>query len=229
MKASDDVYLEGFKLALENAKRLFNAAEILESKREFAIANSLLILSSEEGIKSISILNRWIFPESGAVDFNLMFQDHKHKINILRSLIVFARMGRMMMELFYFPVYHALKNNSADASKVRSDSFEKLLEWFRIEAKGKQTDLSIENKWWISAKAEKENGLYVGFNARDRKWHSPTSVTRKRYMKSKRYVQAFLTDLIAMEAIDFKSEVFTSLYNIVKPIIREYSDQRETS
>lgn len=215
MMSNSSIYLKGSKLAYENAKRLFTSAEHLASVGEFPVANSLLVLSAEEAIKSLSILNHYLLPGEEQLDLKLMFEDHKYKINTVRSLIVFGRMSRMMMDLYYLPVYNALRDDAGDISEIKSKSFDTLMNWLRNEAKGKNTDLSIENKWWISAKAEKESGLYVGFNDKNSKWQSPSIITQKRYLKSKRYVEPFLLEVESIVNVDFESKEFTSLRDLI--------------
>src|SRR5689334_1265565 len=75
--------IEGYKLALENAKNHFKAAELISSQVCYGIANSHLILASEEAIKAFAIFNKMYFPNFEFEGFDKVFKDHKHKHNIL--------------------------------------------------------------------------------------------------------------------------------------------------
>ena len=70
-----EAYIKGFQLTFENAKRLFNAAEILEVQKEFPIANSLLVLCAEEGMKAFMIITQHFYPEKILDDFSKSFEN----------------------------------------------------------------------------------------------------------------------------------------------------------
>ena len=218
-------FKEGFSLCFENSERLFKAAEILEKQNEYPIANSLLILSSEEAAKSFHVLIKQLIPEKKFEYFDKSFYDHKHKFETIRSLVALATIMRKWGENFYSP---AIDNLIAGKSKEeveqgKLDGVDKMIKWFQEVNDNKNNDLSEQSEWWQQAKTKKENGFYVGFN--NGKWESPILIMEQDYIETKKYVGNFLSQIetIYKYSIDeeFIQEIKTKIKReIEKKLIR---------
>ena len=211
-------------MSFENAKRLFKAAEILEAQKELAIANSLLVLSAEEAIKAFTVLTQHVFPERILDDLNKTLEDHKHKLETIRSLVALLQVMQKMADLIYFP---ALENVLAEKTKEeieqgKWDGVHAMKKWF-TEIGDNKSDFSKENEWWKHAKTAKESGFYVGFNKE--KWASPSSIKKPTYMKSKKYVGSFLAQVETFYNLDLNEENVVELMTELKDNFKKFEEK----
>jgi AbiV family abortive infection protein len=199
-------YTKGANLTFENATRLFKAAEVLENSNEFAIANSLMVLAAEEAVKAFIIININVFPESKNSSFNASFTDHKSKLKTIKSIRALSSLITGFVDLWFIPMLENLDKPKEERPKHRAQTFNNLIKWLKVESEYKDTDMSKESQWWDNAKTIKESGFYVGIN--NGKWLLPTSITRAKYMASKKYVSTFLEQVKTVLEFDFNSEEF---------------------
>src|ERR1700679_2514040 len=134
MTQQEQNYLQGFELTYENAKELFTAAEILETKKKFSIANSLLILSVEEAVKAYILFSQHLFPEENVGNIEDFFNDHSYKLDSIRNLIAFSNLMKKMLELFYEPVIKNIDEPDEIRLPIRKQSFENLIAWMEQES-----------------------------------------------------------------------------------------------
>ena len=74
-------YLEGHRLCIKNALEHIETSKLAIRQKFYGIANSHLILASEEGIKAAMLFSIHIEPklENKIKNFNKNFKDHIHK------------------------------------------------------------------------------------------------------------------------------------------------------
>lgn len=214
MRIDKDIYIKGFRLTFENAKRLFNAAKILETKSEFAIANSLLVLSAEEGIKAYIAFIQHLFPEKKHDNFDIFFKDHKHKLKTIRSITVFSQIFKEYIELYIHPIIENTINSKEDIQEFKKKSFQNFLDWLKHEAEAGGTDLSKQNNWWKHATTMKENGFYVSFN--NGHWKTPRATKKEQYLKTKKYVREFLEPIEVLNKLDKNNELDIEMISKIK-------------
>lgn len=80
-------YEDGFIACLENSVSLLKIAEISAENKEFGIAMSLTILSTEEGIKGFICMARKMNPDYPVEDFEALFQSHTAKHRHIKEII----------------------------------------------------------------------------------------------------------------------------------------------
>lgn len=192
-------YTEGFVLSFENAKRLFKTAELLEALKEFAIANSLLILSAEEAMKSFSVLTRHDFPENILEDVEKSFEGHKHKLETMRTLVALSQVMQQMADFMPATENKLAGKSKKEIEQLEGEGVDAVKKWLN-SAKDKRGDLSQEDEWWKHAKTMKEKGFYVGFSKG--KWSSPESIKKPTYLKTKKYVGDFLAQMELLYSFD---------------------------
>jgi AbiV family abortive infection protein len=214
-------YLDGFRLALENANRLFTAAETLERENELPIASSLLVLAAEEGIKAVAILMQYFFPGNDIKGFKKSFEDHTYKLETIRGVVAFSKITQMMVDLFYVPVYESLEKSEEERARVNDQAFQNLLNWFKEQAGSKSNDLLKQSKWWKSSKNIKEAGFYVGIDEKKKRWIKPTA-SKQSYRKTKEYVAGFLSQINVMRSIDFKAKDGEMISQILQTSMQKF-------
>jgi len=199
-----DNYLNGFRLTFENAKRLFKAAEYLEERKEFPIANSLLVLSAEEGVKAYILLIKHLFPKVKFDLFYKFFRDHDLKLNTIQNLVLFFFIFQKIDELFYQPMIATNGLTEVEILMTRQLSFQNLIEQLSKEANTNNTDLDKELNWWENAKNLKEKGFYVEFN--EGIWASPNILNEEKYIETKRYVSSFFIKIEKLKDLNYEDE-----------------------
>jgi len=219
-------YIKGFRLTFENAKRLFNAAETLENKKEFAIANSLLVLCAEEGMKAYTILTQHFFPEKIIDNFDKNFEHHKTKLEVIRSITGISQIFKKFGELYYNPILeNIISEKKEDPKKLKDKSFQNLLDWLNNEAESDDTDLAKENDWWKQANTMKKNGFYVGFNKGDKQWTIPSSIKKDVYLKTKKYVNNFMKQIETLYNLDYNDKFVKEMITEAKQTIIEVKNK----
>jgi len=78
-----DKLLNGIRLTIDNASKLFHAANALKAVKYFGIANSLYILSCEESIKAFALYNKFIIDDDR--DISQYFKQHSKKLELLKQ------------------------------------------------------------------------------------------------------------------------------------------------
>ncbi|MCD0464069.1 AbiV family abortive infection protein [Flavobacterium sp. ENC] len=122
LKFSGADYIDGACLTLENAKNHFLAAETLSNQNLHGIAISLLILSSEEYIKSLILLNL-----SGDDNFldakekEELFKNHKFKHKNIAEL--FKSITDSAAEDFEAGFFDRFVNNIDPLTKFSVDGY----------------------------------------------------------------------------------------------------------
>jgi AbiV family abortive infection protein len=189
----DDIYIQGFKLSVENAKRLFDAAEVLAKTKEYPIANSLLILSAEEAAKAFYLFMQHHYPDMvEKKSLEKVFKDHDFKLEAIRQLSTMGIIMEAMSNILYVPVIKAIIKDKSDKeiSQIKNDRVTNMKNWFEGAVKNK-SHLSQTDMWWKHAEKLKEKGFYVELH-RD-KWSSPTTnVKKSTYTISKKYVEQII-------------------------------------
>jgi len=189
----DDIYVQGFKLSVENAKRLFNAAEALAKTKEYPIANSLLILSAEEAAKGFYFFLQHFYPDMvEKKSLEKVFKDHDFKLEAIRQISTMGILMEAMSNILYVPVIKAIIKDKPDKeiSQIKEDRVPNMKNWFEEAMKAK-SHLSQTDKWWTHTEKLKEKGFYVELH-RD-KWSSPViNVKKNTYTTSKKYVEQII-------------------------------------
>ena len=217
-----DNYEKGFRLTFENAQRLFTAAETLEVNKEFIhISNSLMILAAEEAMKAYTILTQHFFPEKPVEDFNKFFEDHKHKLDTIRSIIGIKQIYQIFDEYWRNPILENLDKSTDELAKIKSDGIANIVKRLNIEADSNKTDMALQNKWWQHAQTMKENGFYVGYNKGSGAWADPVSIKKENYVKTKKYVSEFIESVSMLYKVDLADENVADIVNEVKTTINE--------
>lgn len=224
--ARSDYYIKGFRLTVENAQRLYDAAITMEERKDYAIATSLLVLSAEEGMKALNILSYHFLPELTQKDFEKSFEDHKHKIEGIRNLMGLSQIMEKFFELYYFPVLKNMVEPKADFERAKNESFENLKDGLQLIL-NKKSKVLQQNSWWRSAKSMKENGFYVSYSKG--RWISPISTKKEGYQKSKEYVSGFLNHVKSIYSIDLDDPIHQGLFATVKGIVESIYKGRTAS
>jgi AbiV family abortive infection protein len=224
-----DTWIKGFRLIFENAQRLYKAAEVLEEKKEYPIANSLLILAAEEAVKAYIVITQHFFPGGTVERFDEFFEQHKTKLDAIRGITGYYTMFKKFDELLYRPRIEAAGKSDEEFESVKKESFQNIKSWLQAQVDSKaKSELSVQAGWWRQAKDMREKGFYVSlFN--NVRWESPAVITKKKYIQTKEYVSGFMSLVEQMYNADMNDNSVTELVDDLKELIATaMSDKDDT-
>lgn len=216
----DSNYKKGYLLALENARNLFSSAEVIAEKNQYGLAISLLVLSAEESVKSYTIITQDFFPEKKIENYDKAFENHKFKLEAIRSLVGYSKIIGKMNDLIWGDVIKNIDEPIDELAKIKSEGVKKAVEWLNYQStpESKSSQLSIENEWWRQAKALKEDGFYVRSSGKG--WHTPANSKKEQYLKTRKYVSKFIDGVEILKDVDFNSEQVKKWIEEMKKIIK---------
>jgi AbiV family abortive infection protein len=180
----------GFNYCLDNSNRLFRSAEAVSKKGFYGIANSLLILSAEEGIKAILFSLKFTQPEK-KYKVEHIFSDHVKKHNFSKGIFGTWKHASIAVDEIKADLkkeFPKLRKFPPELLKQRYDS--------KVSAFSSAEDISHEKtdkKWWNMANQMKNKGFYVDYINGD--WVLPT-VSKAEYRKSYMYVVRLVLPLL---------------------------------
>lgn len=205
-------YLNGYRLAIENAKKHFEIAElIVKNGISFGIANSHLILASEETVKAGMLFSLHHDPEMKVDDFDEYFSNHKHKHKTIISIEFMFSFMDDIIKMVSKPArdrYNAKGGylNAEEYKKSMDEGIENLithLDKILIGVNGIKTN----EEWWQQANAKKNLGFYVHLNKSSLKWETPATVSEVEYQNVKKIVENLMKDFVSLEEIFSQKEV----------------------
>lgn len=189
-------FFEGYKLALENAQNHLAVAEASVSI-SIGIANSHLILASEEAIKS-AMLFQLSFDkdtlEEAQADIDKYFSSHKHKHEAIRGLEFFGGLMSNMLELRFSPFKDIDPQTITDEEfkQKKDEGFDNIIQWLESLLEDKSI-FDTNQDWWKQADSQKNRGFYISLLKKKGQWDGPFSITKKQYNKGKKIVTEFVS------------------------------------
>ncbi|HBF89352.1 MAG TPA: hypothetical protein DDX39_11990 [Bacteroidales bacterium] len=204
----------GAEYALENAKKQFEAAELIAEKKNYGLACSLMVLSAEEALKAFALFGDDFLPDYSGIDFTELFSSHNYKLNLIRSAIGLRTIVQTLNKNINEPVIENIEKPIDEIIEIRSKGIDNFVNWVENEISSKKTELSSQLGWWKQAEALKEDGFYIKYN--NQGWHSPLKIKRARYDKTKKYVKDFIDMIVLITTVDFEIEPVASIFNDIK-------------
>lgn len=183
---------KGFKLSKKNFRKLYAASKQASVLRNYGLACSLNILASEELIKSFVLHLKHLHPEINFINSDKIFFSHKFKHNELKS---FIKTTHQSLEIFNFNILDDKEQFLSLLPEDKVDEYKK--EYKDIERVKRRTDyirkfeVEIDEifTWLDKANDEKNLGLYVNYDEKNKMWNSPTDFTKKQFKKEKEYTK----------------------------------------
>ncbi|NUY82724.1 AbiV family abortive infection protein [Flavobacterium sp. MAH-1] len=181
-----DLYLQGYYLTIENAKRLRFAAIQSSYKKNFGLACSLNILAAEEGIKAIYILLESLKSAEITTEFKKIFRSHSFKHEKLKQILnnYNTFMERLATKVLSFEELLKLETKLLDKNNADLKNLKKTRKVVN-EYNLRKLDVESFNVWLAQANEEKNKGLYVDFTTSN--WMAPQSFTKKQFDIEKEY------------------------------------------
>jgi|GEM_PF-1744932 len=182
-KVPKDDLLVAAKEAEKSARSLFNAAQTVAGSKEFGIANSLMILSAEECVKS-AILTAGYFSVELPFDIKPFFSDHKTKHSQAAEIQPVVNFIWGIRDVYV----KTLKNRKNDYGTFFEIA---LINVFALViSKINSKPVADFSDWWKAANDQKNNGFYVGYH--NGKWNFPSTVPKEIYAETLTMVQPFV-------------------------------------
>lgn len=188
-------FYQGYQLALKNAKDHIAVAMVAKDI-SFGLANSHLILASEEAIKA-NMIFLFHFDKDSAVQeikhVDKYFDSHKYKHEITRSYEAIGALIEKMLDKILGPMI-AAKDEDLSVDQIlekRNEGFDDLIEYLDNLDMGKEP-LDTDDTWWNQADKDKNRGLYISHLKKQGKWDGPFKITSKQFFKSTKIVTGFV-------------------------------------
>ncbi|TVZ13944.1 AbiV family abortive infection protein [Maribacter sp. MAR_2009_72] len=203
---NSEFYLTGYKETLQNASDLLLIANNSGELKKYGVAVSLSILSAEESIKALFIIQQSIDPKAKVSDFDKIFRNHKIKHEYLHDFI------RTIMKYCYDLIdeYEKYIPNRKEkrAFERKNPKITARMNWIKENQKFSD-DMYQLIGWLEDANSKKNKGLYVDIERNN--WELPRNTSENKYLKSignakdiLEYVK-FATDILS--EIHFKSPI----------------------
>jgi AbiV family abortive infection protein len=182
--ASKELILEGAQLCHRNAYQHYLCAQQIAFTKNFGIANSLLILASEECIKSM-ILSAGYFNIELPFKVNDFFRYHnvKHKQaeEMQQFIATLSFLGKALAHLFK-------KRKPSQFGLAFDVVF--IVTFVRLLEKIWPTNGKRLSDFWGGANEQKKKGFYVDFV--EGKWSSPFQFQERQFKKSMKIIKPFI-------------------------------------
>jgi AbiV family abortive infection protein len=174
LKANDRKIFDGLVLCFKNSEDLYKSALTIKRKNKFGTANSLYILSFEELITSIVLLDFLVSEKIERENFRSVFESSNlHKTKHSAAIHI--------KETIKF-----IKINSLNPKIDQFNSMDEFIEKKKLSIKRIEKEIDIKNKsvnkWFNEANTYKNKGFYIGYNANS--WSSPEKVTESVFLNS---------------------------------------------
>ena len=187
---------QGCLLALDNAKKHLSIA-IKIKDISYGIANSHLILASEEALKAccldrLSINADWV----NSIDFPKVFKSHIYKH---RESLQNQKLGVFMMEFLqnltgYFENKKNQNLSKEEMRKTIQEFSKNFCSWVDEIKDIVNQKMESEEKWWNSANDNKNLGFYIDLKDTN-DWIGPFNISEEDFKESLKIVSDFTTDI----------------------------------
>ena len=182
----------GANACLKSARALFKVAQDAASTAQFGVANSLLILSTEECIKCAVFLGAYFGtpPPQGVAGF---FKSHSTKhdqAGEIQPVVNFIAQARSAFT-------HVFKYRKSAYGTVFNFAIATIFAHIGYSLQQESSKLTDFGSWWKQANTRKNDGFYVDF--RKGYWTIPTDVSQATYEETLSYVRPFVECLEILE------------------------------
>jgi AbiV family abortive infection protein len=183
-----DELLDAAKECQKSAQSLFETAEDAALKKRYGIANSLMILSAEECIKS-AILLAGYFNVTLPLDVEPFFKDHKTKHDQAAEIQPVINFVWTIREVYI----NILRDRKSSYGTVFNMALTHLFATIGFKIGSENIQAKDFGKWWKGANTQKNNGFYVGFF--NDKWNFPSNATEDTYLQTLDMARPFVESL----------------------------------
>jgi len=207
-------FCEGFDLIMKNANVHLKVAESAAKHKMYGIANSHLILCSEEAIKGYIVFSRHYDRELIVEDFDKYFSDHRFKHQMIKDMFHFINFLSEMYNVLLNPILELVKTKKRKETSeeeilaARDKGVEALISWFKS-----LPSIEHNEQWWNEANKSKNKGFYI--NLLNNKWQTPFEVTMEEYEKSHMIVTQVMEMMYRIPKVE-KDPEFIKIYEKFK-------------
>ena len=204
MEIQDGFYLEGYKLALDNANALQEVAEQAYRRKSYGAACSLNIMSAEEGVKAMFILLKHMFPTAEILDVNEAFKNNTLQPGPIENFLAIYDLTMEKLHESIAPQWDsflAVKKKPFSNRKKVHPHFDELFNSCLYLMEHKEREITIRQivVWLQSVNDDKNNGLYVSMS--DKTWQSPQAFEAQKYSAEKKLTKEVILMAEQIEVI----------------------------
>ncbi|OGU39032.1 MAG: hypothetical protein A2X61_00855 [Ignavibacteria bacterium GWB2_35_12] len=167
----NDEILIGVRYGLNNFFDLYNSAWLLQKDNKFGIANSILILSIEELIKTYTLMLMLISNIDDREQYKRVFKSsnlHKSRSWVAKYIKKVFKQDSMR-KIFETEVYTPSEAYKIIEKEIKPDDIEEIV------------SKKFPAKWFDNAYKTKNEGIYVEY---DDKWYFPQYIQEKDFLES---------------------------------------------
>lgn len=198
-KLTREELVKGSDLALENAIKLLESADLVSSKEVYGHANSLVILALEEAIKSFVLYVYAVIPLQQKNLLCDVFSKHKTKHQVWAFIEMLNEMFSMLMEIVY--KYKRLEaNNIVKTDECGSLCVNEITNNLKQWCTEPVNSLEKIRDWYMEANQWKNIGLYVDYI--DQNWVNPLDTSKSKYVESRCHVEKFIFNLVELRKVN---------------------------
>lgn len=196
MKVKKTDYYQGFKYCLENAIKHVEISKLAKDV-SFGIAHAHLVLASEEGVKSLVLLDMHMSgKDEYPKDFSKYFSDHKYKHEVISSFETGSALIQEMLMIQWQP-FVGVKPGSISLDEIKKkhkEGVQNLIKWMEnlSDESNKETILDTNDYWWKQAESYKKEGFYVDLRKKQGEWTGPFKCSQNQYKKGFKIVTEFI-------------------------------------
>lgn len=185
-KLSNKKLFEGIKYCFDNSNDLYSSALALKRNKKYSVATSILTLSIEELVKSLTLFIVLISePEEREIFRDVFESNDLHK-------------SRHGFALFMNEYLKAVNLKKIVKANIQLETPEELSAYLQTKIDFNKIASNVEkekktfNNWFDQANERKNAGLYVAYN---NKWFIPTRINEKEFSKALKETKKIRTDL----------------------------------
>jgi AbiV family abortive infection protein len=223
-------FFSGYKLALENTKRLIASADAIAKISEFGPANSLLILAVEESVKAgfLFYCSLGSAAYTSPSDVIKLLRNHKHKHYFGYITRLFQHMADTLNKDGFLQSHLESRFSNIDQSNEQAimkrlgefvgDITSNLIESLG-ESMVKGEDIANRD-WWRNANLLRNRGFYTDYD--NNRWVSPSDLTKSDFENTRVIIASLLTEIEEFESLS--KEGLSILSTLVSESVKKHRD-----
>lgn len=186
MNIADHQTWEGFCKSVSNARELRNSSKILADAGQYGHALSMSILSIEESMKAIGLLDSFAKVSELETDLSKYFKSHKFKQSNAHSLFMLKYMfDDFISEMLAIESDSSIRKEDYSSTLVKRVTG-KINSWIDRGHK----PLDEMKAWYDGAERLKQQGFYIDFI--QGKWSDPNQFGKEDFSTSMNYANAMV-------------------------------------
>lgn len=226
----------GAKLVMENAERHYRCANHLHEICEFGMAQSHLVLSLEEAIKSVFLYFKGLGIPIRQNILSDLLKKHKPRLEIGGGSYFLIGLVVWVVSSLTTAMEDAKGKTDRERKLIRKKTMKRIIDELNKSAESESNDTEFNRVvlpaliWWKAANEKKKAGFYADFQ--NGNWYSPNMISKEDYLQSVEIANNVIRNIrVFYEIIESlsekeQSEIVNELKSKYKKVIKAYKSGR---